>query len=142
MMVITPGSSEIALLAAVVKRAFDDIELRYKSSGSVSYAKKAVDWINGISLSEGELDHFMSFHSICFALGWPKDDLVRLACKLYEGEYESVKQVSSNILLSYRGDYPSDGFDCYCDLPKPESVLRDILSISPSDEEFDSQCVE
>lgn len=136
-MLVGHGSSEVTLLAAVVKRAFDDIELRYKSSGSVTYARKAVDWINGVSLSEGELDKFMSFHNICLTLGWPKEDLIRLARKLYEGEYDSVKQVSSEILLSYRGDHRSEGFDCYCDLPKSKSLLRDLLVSPPSDDGFD-----
>ena len=136
-MIITCGDSEIALLASVVKRAFDDIELRYKSSGSVTYAKKAVDWITGSCIEEGYLDDFMSFRSICETLGWPEKELIALAHKLYEGEYDSVKRVGSELLLPYRGRETSSQFDARCDVFQCESLLRDILFDAPSSVECD-----
>jgi len=131
-MAATYGDGEIALLASVVKRAFDDIGLRYRSSGSMTYAKKAVDWIAGTGIVEGNLDKFMSFSEICETLGWPEKELINLAYKLYEGEYDSVKRIGADILLPYRGRNASSGFDSQCNVVQCEGLLRDIL-FDPAD---------
>lgn len=136
-MMIGHGHSEIALLASVVKRAFDDIELRYKSSGSVLYAKKAVDWINGSSLIEDDLDKFMSFSCICDTLGWPEEELIELATKLYEGEYDSIRRVSGDLFLPYRGNIGGDDVDSSCDVAQCQGVLRNLLFDSTCDIEVD-----
>jgi hypothetical protein len=126
-MAVIYGDGEVALLASVVKRAFDDIGLRYRSSGSMAYAKKAVDWITGSCAVESNLDKVMSFSTICETLGWPEKELINLANKLYEGEYDSVKRIRPDVLLPYRGRIASSEFDTQCHVVKCEGLLRDIL---------------
>ncbi len=119
--------SEITLLAAIVKRAFDDIELREKSSGSIECARKALDWVRGATYVDGDLDEFMSFKSICSELGWPREDLIEIANLLYEGKYDSVKKLGKCFQLTYRGAIQGSGFDLFCFSGKSESFLWSIL---------------
>jgi hypothetical protein len=130
--------SEITMLAAVVKRAFDDIELREKSSGSTECARKALDWVRGATFIDGDLDEFMSFRSICYELGWPRDELVDLANLLYEGEYDSVRKLGDGFQLNYRGPTQGSGFDLFCLSSESESFLWSILCSNALSNEFSS----
>lgn len=107
--------SHKSILRAVIKRAFDDVSLFYKSSKdkeAATYAKSALLWIQGADkkdpaiLDEPALDQYMAFSNLCSVLRLPYAEMVTYATMIAEGTHEQFHE--THPVIVWASDEHSD----------------------------------
>lgn len=121
------SSPEFTVLAAVVARAFDDINPNGNRAGLARGADACTDalrWVQGKFTVRTRDDAFMTFEHVCAVLGWPHSYLVEYAEHLAKGEGDEYLRQHPNIVFPANGHSGGAGDLADARIVGPEGHFR------------------